>query len=33
MYFAAYIVCGFLLAGAYAWAFLRGRRGRYERTA
>src|SRR5689334_2946057 len=33
MYFAAYIVCGFLLAGTYAWAFLRGRRGRYERTA
>jgi cytochrome d ubiquinol oxidase subunit I len=33
MYFAAYIVCGFLLAGAYAWSFLRGRRGRYERTA
>jgi len=33
MYFAAYIVCGFLMAGAYAWAFLRGRRGRYERTA
>jgi hypothetical protein len=33
MYFAAFIVCGFLLAAAYAWAFLRGRRGRYERTA
>jgi cytochrome d ubiquinol oxidase subunit I len=33
MYFAAYIVCGFLMAGAYAWAILRGRRGRYERTA
>ena len=33
MYFAGYIVCGFLMAGAYAWAFLRGRRGRYERTA
>jgi cytochrome d ubiquinol oxidase subunit I len=33
MYFAAYIVCGFLMASAYAWAFLRGRRGRYERTA
>src|SRR2546423_12440913 len=31
MYFAAYIVAGFLMAGAYAWAFLRGRRGRYER--
>src|SRR6202522_1154965 len=33
MYFAGYIVCGFLVAGAYAWGFLRGRRGRYERTA
>jgi len=33
MYFAGYIVCGFLLAGAYAWGYLRGRRGRYERTA
>jgi cytochrome d ubiquinol oxidase subunit I len=33
MYFAAFIVCGFLLATVYAWAFLRGRRGRYERTA
>jgi cytochrome d ubiquinol oxidase subunit I len=33
MYFAAYIVCGFLLAGAYAWSFLRGRRGPYERAA
>jgi len=33
MYFAAFIVCGFLLAGAYAWAMFRGRRGRYERTA
>jgi cytochrome d ubiquinol oxidase subunit I len=33
MYFAAYIVCGFLLAGVYAWAMFRGRRGRYERTA
>jgi cytochrome d ubiquinol oxidase subunit I len=33
MYFAAFIVCGFLMAGAYAWALLRGRRGRYERTA
>ena len=33
MYFAAYIVAGFLMAGAYAWAILRGRRGRYERTA
>src|SRR5487761_1368585 len=33
MYFAAYIVCGFLLAGAYAWAFLRGRRGRWPPTS
>jgi cytochrome bd ubiquinol oxidase subunit I len=32
MYFAAYIVAGFLMAGAYAWAFLHGRRGRYERA-
>jgi cytochrome bd ubiquinol oxidase subunit I len=33
MYFAAFIVAGFLMAGAYAWGILRGRRGRYERTA
>ena len=33
MYFAGYIVAGFLVAGAYAWGFLRGRWGRYERTA
>jgi cytochrome d ubiquinol oxidase subunit I len=33
MYFAGYIVAGFLVAGWYAWGFLRGRRGRYERTA
>jgi cytochrome d ubiquinol oxidase subunit I len=33
MYFAGYIVAGFLLAGAYAWGRLRGRWGRYERTA
>jgi len=33
MYFAAYIVAGFLVAAWYAWGFLRGRRGRYERTA
>ena len=33
MYFAGYIVAGFLVAGVYAWALLRGRRGRYERTA
>jgi cytochrome d ubiquinol oxidase subunit I len=33
MYVAAYIVVGFLLAGAYAVCRLRGRFGRYERTA
>jgi cytochrome d ubiquinol oxidase subunit I len=33
MYIAGYIVCGFLLAGAYAIGRLRGRWGRYERTA
>src|SRR2546425_3106971 len=33
MYFAGYVVAGFLVAGVYAWGFLRGRRGRYERTA
>ena len=33
MYFAGYIVTGFLMAATYAWGFLRGRRGRYERTA
>jgi cytochrome d ubiquinol oxidase subunit I len=33
MYFAAYIVAGFLIASGYAWGWLRGRRGRYERTA
>jgi cytochrome bd ubiquinol oxidase subunit I len=33
MYFAGYIVAGFLVAGAYSWGWLRGRRGRYERTA
>ncbi len=31
MYFAGYIVAGFLVAS--AWGFLRGRWGRYERTA
>ncbi|HUR07707.1 MAG TPA: cytochrome ubiquinol oxidase subunit I, partial [Nonomuraea sp.] len=31
MYFAAFIVAGFLLAGAYAWGRSRGRWGRYER--
>jgi cytochrome d ubiquinol oxidase subunit I len=33
MYLAAYMVTGFLLAGAYAFGRLRGRWGRYERTA
>jgi cytochrome bd ubiquinol oxidase subunit I len=33
MYVAGYIVSGFILAGAYAFARLRGRWGRYERTA
>ena len=33
MYFAGYVVTGFVLAGAYAWRFLRGRWGRYERAA
>jgi cytochrome d ubiquinol oxidase subunit I len=33
MYIAGYIVTGFVVAGAYAFARLRGRFGRYERTA
>lgn len=33
MYFAGYIVSGFIVAGCYAFARLRGRWGRYERTA
>lgn len=33
MYLAAYIVVGFLVAGVYAFAWLRGRRGDYFRTA
>jgi cytochrome d ubiquinol oxidase subunit I len=33
MYLAGYMVAGFLIAGAYAWGRLRGRWGRYERTA
>jgi cytochrome d ubiquinol oxidase subunit I len=33
MYIAGYIVTGFVVAGAYAVARLRGRWGRYERTA
>jgi cytochrome d ubiquinol oxidase subunit I len=33
MYIAGFIVSGFLVAGAYAFSRLRGRFGRYERTA
>ncbi len=33
MYIAGFIVAGFLVAAAYAWGWLKGRRGRYERTA
>ena len=33
MYVAGYMVAGFLVAGCYSVAHLRGRRGRYERTA
>jgi cytochrome bd ubiquinol oxidase subunit I len=33
MYFAGYIVTGFILAGVYAFGRLRGRWGRYERIA
>jgi cytochrome d ubiquinol oxidase subunit I len=33
MYIAGYIVSGFILAGCYAFSRLRGRWGRYERTA
>jgi cytochrome d ubiquinol oxidase subunit I len=33
MYLAAYIVAGFVTAAVYAWGWLRGRRGAYERTA
>jgi cytochrome d ubiquinol oxidase subunit I len=33
MYLAGYIVAGFLTAGVYAWAYLKGDRSRYVRTA
>jgi cytochrome d ubiquinol oxidase subunit I len=33
MYLAGFIVAGFLIASMYAWGALRGRFGRYERTA
>jgi len=31
MYLAGYLVAGFIVAGVYAWAWLRGRRDRYHR--
>jgi cytochrome d ubiquinol oxidase subunit I len=33
MFVAGYIVAGFLTASVYAWGWLKGRRGRYERVA
>ena len=33
MYIAGFIVTGFVVAAAYAWGWLKGRRGRYERVA
>src|SRR5215218_7374745 len=33
MYLAGHMVAGFLTASVYAWGWLRGRRGRYERVA
>jgi cytochrome d ubiquinol oxidase subunit I len=33
MYLAGYLVCGFIVAGVYAFAWLKGRRDRYHRTA
>src|SRR5919201_3476509 len=33
MYLAGYIVAGFATGSVYAWGWLRGRRGRYERVA
>jgi cytochrome d ubiquinol oxidase subunit I len=33
MYLAGFIVAGFVIAAAYAWGWLKGRRGRYERIA
>jgi cytochrome bd ubiquinol oxidase subunit I len=33
MYFAGFIVAGFVMASFYAWGYLRGRRDRYQRTA
>jgi cytochrome d ubiquinol oxidase subunit I len=33
MYLAGYMVVGFVMSAFYAWGWLRGRRGRYERVA
>jgi cytochrome d ubiquinol oxidase subunit I len=33
MYLAGYVVAGFVVAGVYSWAWLKGRRDRYNRTA
>jgi len=33
MYFAGYVVAGFVLAAVYSWGWLHGRRDRYARTA
>jgi cytochrome d ubiquinol oxidase subunit I len=33
MYLAGYLVCGFIVAGVYAYAWLRGKRDHYHRTA
>jgi cytochrome bd ubiquinol oxidase subunit I len=33
MYVAGYIVTGFLVAGVYAWGWMKGERGRYHRVA
>jgi cytochrome d ubiquinol oxidase subunit I len=33
MYLAGYLVCGFIVAGVYAYAWMHGKRDRYHRTA
>jgi len=33
MYLAGYLVCGFIVAGVYAYAWMKGRRDKYHRTA
>jgi len=33
MYLAGYLVCGFIVAGVYAYAWMRGKRDHYHRTA